>query len=131
MYCSVSCRDSDWTKSHEQSCLHTRSCYEKDTHRAAVLNLSNTQLASVGGIYSFDNVAVCVMQRLIQSIGIEEIQRAAINNEPMLSWSAKDPRTRGFRHGKFATVDLEALISLEDNFDKLNDIEKACYAKVN
>jgi hypothetical protein len=87
-------------------------------------------MGSFGGIYSFDNSANCVLQRLVQSIGIEEIQRAVMNNEPMLSWSANDPRTRGFRDGKFATADLESLISLEDNFDKLNDLEKECYAKV-
>jgi len=87
-------------------------------------------MGSFGGIYSFDNSASCVLHRLIYSIGIEEIQRAATNNETMLSWSAKDPRTRGFRDGKFSTADLEALISLEDNFDKLNDLEKECYAKV-
>jgi len=61
---------------------------------------------------------------------MEKIRSAAMNNEPLPSWSANDPRTRGFRDGKFTTADLEALISLEDNFDKLEPKEKEAYSKV-
>jgi len=93
------------------------------------LDLNITQLPNFGGIISFDNAANCLLQRLIQSIGIEEIRSAAMNNQPMPSWSANDPRTKGFRDGKFSTADLEAVISLEDNFDKLEDFVKFGYCK--
>jgi hypothetical protein len=129
MYCSISCRDLDWKTSHGQSCFDTRNFYENDVQEE-VLDLNKTQLSTSDEVYSFDNAANGVLQRLIHIIGLQKIQSAAMNNEPMLSWSANDPRTRGFRDGKFATVDLEALISLEDNFNKLDDVEKKCYAQV-
>jgi hypothetical protein len=34
-----------------------------------------------------------------------------------------DPRTRGFQDGKFQAATLEALLSLEDNFDSLTSEE--------
>jgi len=95
-----------------------------------VLDLTKTHLPSFGGIASFGNDLNCLFHRLVHTIGIEEIQSASMSNKPMPSWSANDPRTRGFRDGKFATADLEALISLEDNFDKLDLPFKMLYANV-
>jgi hypothetical protein len=34
-----------------------------------------------------------------------------------------DPRTKGFQDGKFEAANLETLLSLEDNFDKLTSAE--------
>lgn len=127
MYCSVSCRDSDWKSSHEHSCFNTQNGYLMS--HETVLDLNKTHLSAFGGIASFNSAANCVLQRLIQAISVQNIMSAAIKNEPMLSWSANDPRTRGFRDGKFATVDLEALISLEDNFDRLDATELSCFCK--
>jgi hypothetical protein len=95
-----------------------------------VLDLTKTHLPSFGGIASFDKDLMCLFHRLVHTIGIEEIQSASMSNKPMPSWSANDPRTRGFRDGKFATADLEALISLEDNFEKLDLPIKMIYANV-
>jgi hypothetical protein len=93
-----------------------------------VLDLNKTQCQpQFGGIGSCTKTGMCLHQRLIHSIGMDKIRSAAMNNEPMQSWSA-DPRTRGFRDGKFSTVDLEALISLDDNFDKFDAKEKQCYS---
>lgn len=127
MYCSVSCRQSDWNSSHEHSCCYT---IESETPDKKVLDLNKTQeQPHFAGIRSaFSETAVCLQQRLIQFIDLDIIRSAAKKNEPMPSWRANDPRIRGFRDGKFATVDLEALISLEDNFNKLDSSEKKCFS---
>jgi hypothetical protein len=56
-------------------------------------------------------------QRLISIIGLDVIKKAVLENKPMESLFAGDPRTKGFQDGKFQTVTLEALLSLEDYFD--------------
>jgi hypothetical protein len=127
MYCSVSCRESDWKRSHEHSCFYTR-CGYTNPHET-VLDLNKTQLPTESNGLFTKGLNI-LLQRLVQFIGMQKIRSAAMNNEPMPSWSANDPRTRGFRDGKFSTPDLEALISLEDNFSELEPVEKESYAKV-
>lgn len=125
MYCSVLCRDSDWNSSHEGACHYTRHTY-MDPHYK-VLDLNDTQIPPAE---AYSNLFNCILQRMIQFIGVQKIKDAVNNNEPMQSWSANDPRTRGFRDGKFATMDLEALLSLEDNFDKIDAHKMNGYAGV-
>jgi hypothetical protein len=127
MYCRVSCRDSDWSKSHKHSCFFTRSCYQNPDE--AVLDLSKTQVPNKSRKDTFSGGLNILLRRLVHFIGIDQIRSAALKNEPMLSWSDNDPRTRGFRDGKFSTVDLEALISLEGNLEKLSDAEVETFAK--
>jgi hypothetical protein len=67
--------------------------------------------------------------RLISRIGLDNIKKTVLaDNKPMPSLLG-DPRKRGFQDGKFEAVTLEALLSLEDNFDKLNgeELHSACY----
>jgi len=60
--------------------------------------------------------------RLISRIGLDNIRQTAKENKPMPSLLG-DPRTKGFQNGKFQAATLEALLSLEDNFDKLTSEE--------
>jgi hypothetical protein len=125
MYCSGLCRDSDWNSNHEGACFYTRHSYMVPSYQ--VLDLNDTQIPADGFMSDLFN---CILQRLIQFIGVQKIRDAVKNNEPMHSWSANDPRTRGFRDGKLSTVDLEAFLSLEDNFDKIDAKKMDSYAGV-
>jgi hypothetical protein len=91
--------------------------------------MNNSQHATEDNNLFADTMNI-LLQRLIQLIGLEKIKSAAINNEPMPSLMSTNSvkKTRGFRDGKFSTADLEALLSLEDNFDKLQREEKLIYA---
>lgn len=125
MYCSVRCRDGDWNASHEGACHYTRHTYMEP--HGTFLDLNDTHIPSSE---SQSNMFNGILQRLIQLIGIQTIRDAVKSNKPMESWSADDPRTRGFRDGKFLALDLEALLSLEDNFDKLGAKKMNGYAAV-
>jgi hypothetical protein len=57
--------------------------------------------------------------RLMCCIGLENIKQTALENKPLKSFMG-NPRTKGFQDGILQTANLEALLSLEDNFDKLD-----------
>jgi hypothetical protein len=60
--------------------------------------------------------------RLIARIGLDNIKQIVLENKPLPSLMG-DPRTKGFQDGKFEAANLETLLSLEDNFDKLTSAE--------
>jgi hypothetical protein len=68
-----------------------------------------------------------LLVHLIAHIGLEKIKQTVQENKPMPSLLG-DPRKKGFQDGKFETATLEALLSLEDNFDKLTseEVNAAC-----
>jgi hypothetical protein len=60
-----------------------------------------------------------LLNRLVAFIGLDSIKKIALENKTMGSLTG-DPRTKGFQDGKFQSATLEALLSLEDNFDQLD-----------
>jgi hypothetical protein len=64
-----------------------------------------------------------MMTRLIAFIGLETIKKIALENKPLKSLLG-DQRTKGYFEGKFEAASLEAVLSLEDNFDRLSSEEK-------
>jgi len=124
MYCSAECRDSDWNSGHKDSCFLTHA-----TYRGTVPNVHfDSRDEGVPGKMKFTNAADCVLDRLICFFGMENLKKAARENEPMKSFS--DPRTKGFKDGKFDAPTLEAFLSLEDNVEKLTDLDKNNFCMV-
>ena len=124
MYCSLICREKDWNIHHKQSCECTSSFYRT----TLLLHELSPDFALDRDF--FNNGMHVLLHRLIHVIGLEKIRSAAVNNEPLLSsWNLTDKRTRGFRDGKFSTVDLESFMSLEDNLVQLNNEQKYSYAQ--
>jgi hypothetical protein len=124
MYCSENCRNSDWSSAHKGEC----------NNKLIMLLPSLTPLVplKLEEYASPDNESVylsilSVTLRLISYIGLENIKKTVLENKPMASL-LEDPRTKGFQDGKFETDTLEALLSLEDNFDRLTgeELSKAC-----
>jgi len=70
-----------------------------------------------------------MMTRLIAFIGLETIKKIALENKPLKSLLG-DQRTKGFFEGKFEAASLEAVLSLEDNFDRLSSEEKVLTSTV-
>jgi hypothetical protein len=67
--------------------------------------------------YRPDPTFLELLMRVIDFIGLETIMTTALENKPMKSLLG-DKRTKGFVDGKFETVTLESLFSLECNIDK-------------
>jgi len=63
------------------------------------------------------NSLVCILNRLICHFGAQNLAKVVLKNKPLETFS--DPRTKGFKDGKFEAPTLEALLSLEDNLDYL------------
>jgi hypothetical protein len=59
-----------------------------------------------------------LVYEVIAFVGMENIKKTARKNKPMSS--SEDPKTKGFVDGKFRVAYLEALLSLEDNFENLD-----------
>jgi hypothetical protein len=111
MYCSENCRDIDW------STVHHGNCNQKVNHDLVIIEPAELLEAK-----SFGSAAVAsysMRHHLISFVGIENIKKTALENKPMTSLSG-DPKTKGFLDGKFQGSNLEALLSLEDNFEKLS-----------
>jgi hypothetical protein len=108
MYCSEICRDADW------STVHKNMCEEK----FIPISLSPFNFEKESDWYIDALQARMAMAvRLITCIGLDEIKKTALENKPMKSLLG-DPKTKGFQDGKFQAATLEALLSLEDNFNK-------------
>jgi hypothetical protein len=120
MYCGEKCRDSDWSSAHKGKCNEQKS-YPSTTRP---FKLDEYAIPSVEAhVIALQTLTA----RLINVIGLDCIKKTVLlENKPMKSF--EDPRTKGFQDGKFQAVNLEALLSLEDNFDKLNsdDINGSC-----
>lgn len=121
MYCSEICRDRDWSPAHKHQC----------DKQAVLTTLQPLKLdqptapARVSQIASAQSMAV----NLISCIGVENIKKTALENKPMESMLG-DPRTRGFKDEKFQEATLEALLSLEDNYDNLNSMDLQIFSNV-
>jgi hypothetical protein len=111
MYCSENCRDTDW------STVHHGNCNQKLHHDLVIINPVELNEAKSYG--SAAMASYSTRHHLIFLVGIENIKKIAVENKPMTSL-AGDPKTKGFLDGKFQAANLEALLSLEDNFDKLS-----------
>jgi hypothetical protein len=122
MYCSENCRNSDWSSAHKGECI-------KLSHPLSLKRLNIDEVT--GPVTESSAVPVTSMLiRLISRIGLDNIKKAALENKPLKSFA--DPRTKGFQEGKFEAINLEALLSLEDNFSKLTYGEEcsACYVSI-
>lgn len=115
MYCNKKCRDDDWKNFHRGNCL------KKLQHE--FLN-SEPNIAGVikspeaGPAHAF--TCFTLMLRLINFVGIENIRKTIYENKPTTS-STADPTSEEYLIAKYKKVTLDALLSLEDNFGKLND----------
>jgi hypothetical protein len=65
-----------------------------------------------------DGYAFPLVFEVIAFVGMENIKKTALENKPMSGEG--DPKTKGFLDGKFQVANLEALLSLEDNFENLD-----------
>jgi hypothetical protein len=122
MYCSENCRTSDWSSCHNGEC-------NKLSHPLSLKRLQFDEV--MGPVAESSAVPVTSMLvRMISRIGLDNIKKAAQENKPLKSFA--DPRTKGFQDGKFEAINLEALLSLEDNFSKLTYGEErsACYVSI-
>jgi hypothetical protein len=66
-----------------------------------------------------------MLVRLIARIGLDNIKKTVLENKPLKS---VDLSTQGFQDGKFEAATLDALLLLEDNFEKLKseEVSAAC-----
>jgi len=80
----------------------------------------------IPGKMEFGNSMCCLVHSLTCYFGFEILKNAVLKNEPMKSFS--DPRTKGFMDGEFNAPTLEAVLSLEDNVEKLDDINSVSAA---
>jgi hypothetical protein len=117
MYCSKKCRNSDWSSAHKSECNKISFVTPLGPFK---LDESPDQGSHFFSIQS-------TLIHLIAYIGLKNIKKTVLENKPMLSLMG-DPRTKGFQDGIFETATLEAILSLEDNFDKLTseEIHSAC-----
>lgn len=108
LYCSENCRQTDW--SHNHLCGKTH-------HVLSAEPISNAD-AQVVAEHE-------ILLRLITFINIEIIVKTALQNRPMPV--LKDKTTKVFHLNE---ITLEALLSLEDNFDKMSNEEKKMHCTV-
>jgi hypothetical protein len=116
MYCSENCCNSDWISAHKEECNKTLT--PPLPFRPFKVEEFTGPSAPGSGIYSIISITI----RLIARIGLDNIRQIVLQNKPMPSLLG-DPRTKGFQDGKFEAASLEALLSLEDNFEKLTSTE--------
>jgi hypothetical protein len=112
MYCSEKCCDAYWSVVHQSTCGKESPL----PNYREFLKLDKTKITSDE---TKAGAAKSMSIRLIACIGLENIKKTALENKPMKALSNK-LRTRGFQDGKFEIANLEALLSLEDNFNKLS-----------
>jgi hypothetical protein len=114
MYCSEKCRDEDRSTVHHSTCNKIFApTASPETHITVPQAIATKTM----------------MYRLIACIGLENIKQTALENKHMKSLGGS-LRTRGFQGGKFQTANLEALLSLEDNFGKLSKDDLTKFANV-
>jgi len=111
MYCSENCVDADRISAHKLEC--------NKISRPKPLNLDEFTSSGTNDCEALSVTSVLV--RLVSRIGLENIKKTVRDNKPFESFA--DPRTKGFQDGKFEAINLEALLSLEDNFDKFTSEE--------
>jgi len=116
MYCSEECRDSDGSSTHLGKC---------DLHKNYPASLANLKLGECTSPGSADLAYTVQMGvvHLIKVIGLDNIKKTVLLGDKSMESLGGDPRTKGFQDGKFEAVTLEALLSLEDNLDKLSSAE--------
>jgi hypothetical protein len=120
MYCNESCRNSDRVAHKVNECGLLSPEY-----------ITSIMEDTFGGSNAFPPCVVhlLITLRLVNVIGLDVIRKAVLEKKPRESLFGGDLRTRGFQEGKFQTVTLEALLSLEDSFDEnwsKNDQEGLC-----
>jgi hypothetical protein len=124
MYCSEHCLNADWSFAHNGEC--NNKLILRLPHPLLPFNLEEyTKPGSMSRIVSFQSILL----RLVATIGLDEIKNIVGENKSMPSLLG-DPRKKGFQNGKFEAATLEALLSLEDTFGKLSDVEVNAYSKV-
>jgi hypothetical protein len=112
MYCSENCLIADSSSAHKSEC----------NKLSRPLTLKFDELTTCLGTEKSQALTIkSMMVRLISRIGLDNIKKTVLENKPLQSFA--DPRTKGFQDGKLQTGSLEALLSLEDNFDKLTKEE--------
>jgi hypothetical protein len=107
MYCDEHCRERDWIT------VHKGNCNKKLHHDLVTMDPVDLYIAKFSPSEASEDLATfALVSNLISLIGIEQIKKTALENNPM----SDDPIAKGFKDGKFHEVTLEALLSLEDNF---------------
>jgi len=115
MYCSESCLNADRSSVHKGEC--NKLSHPQTLELNEFTNSSGTDETKSQAHLTVNSMLV----RLISCIGLDNIKKTVLENKSLLSFA--DPRTKGFQDGKLQTGSLEALLSLEDNFDKLTKEE--------
>jgi hypothetical protein len=124
MYCSEHCLNADWSFAHYGEC--NNKLLSQLPHPLVPFNLEKyTKPDSMSRIVSTQSFLL----RLVARIGLDNIKKIVLENKSMPSLLG-DPRKKGFQNGKFEAATLEALLSLEDNFGKMSDVEVNTYSKV-
>ncbi|XP_059471210.1 SET and MYND domain-containing protein 4-like isoform X2 [Neocloeon triangulifer] len=123
MYCGEECRDVDWSSGHEYACYFTKCCYDYGSMNNAFdsLDLGRTTVEIGSG-----KIFNCNLQKLIGFLGLENIRNAVKEDKALVSFS--DKRTEGFVDGKLETLNLESILSMKDNLDKIDSQEKRSFA---
>jgi hypothetical protein len=119
MYCSENCLDSDGSSAHKDQCNKHYYSLSFKPFKLDEFTIPATE--------SLDVAMESLITRLISRIGLDNIKKTVLENKPMPSLLG-DPRTRGFQDGKFEAANLEAILSLEDNFGKLDrkEVNEVC-----
>lgn len=110
MYCDEYCRDKDWITAHQGN------CNQKLYHDLATLEPPKLYKTKSSGQLPQYLASVSLVSHLISFVGFDNIKKIALENKPMTSLSG-DPKTKGFQDGKFHKATIEALLSLDDNFE--------------
>jgi MYND finger len=115
MYCSEDCLNADWNFAHKGEC-------KKLSHPKTLEPFKLEEFTSP----STESQALHVksmLVRLIARIGLDNIKKTVLENKPL---KPLDLSTQGFQDGTFEAATLDALLLLEDNFEKLKSEESIC-----